>query len=236
MSGGLEFQPINDISKPTDKEVANFMEKVSKTSGTSTTSTSNIFTNRIKNQKKNIPIKEYNKNQQFHTKGPVFKYTYSKMKRANIIAQVLRYIKTIYEDLSYQVKIDKETVNSINNFLNEQDGWYPIKNSGFYLPSREELTYTKNEIEEKKIDKIEFIYHNKSYHMYDILQTFIDEIKNYYRKDKEPHYPSNIEFIINNFLFYSNKKREKEKKLDENAKQLVVKHALGLPKAPTHTP
>lgn len=233
MSGGLEFQPINDISKPNDEEVANLMENASKTSGTSTTSTSNIFTNRIKNQKKNIPGKEYNKNQQFHKKGPVFRITYSPMKRANIIAQVLRYINTIYEPSSYiQPKIDKERVNYINNILKEKNGWY----EGVYLPSREELTYDKNEIDDKRIDNIEFIYHNKKYYMYNILESFIDEIKNYYRKDKKPHYPSNIENIINKFLYYSNRKREEEEKLDKNANQFVINQVYGLPKLPTHIP
>ena len=237
MSGGLEFKPINDIPKPTDKEIANLMENASKTSGTSTTSTSNIFTNRIKNQKKNNPIKEYNKNQQIRKEGPVFRITYSPMKRANIIAQVLRCIKAIYEPSPYiQPKIDKETVNNINNILKEKNGWYPIENIGFYLPSREELTYDKNKIEDERIDKIEFIFHNKIYFMYNILESFIDEIKNYYRKDKKPHYPSNIENIIKKFLNYSNIKREEEEKLDKNAKQIVVKQALGLPEVPTHTP
>ena len=237
MLGELEFQPINEIPKATNKEITKLMENASKTSGTSTTSTSNIFTNRIKNQKKNIPIKEYNKNQQIRKEGPVFRITYSPMKRANIIAQVLRYINAIYEPSSYiQPEIDKETVNNINNILKEKNGWYPIENIGFYLPSREELTYDKNEIEDKRIDKIEFIYHNKKYYMYNILESFIDEIKNYYRKDKKPHYPSNIENIINKFLYYSNIKREEEEKLDKNANQFVIKQVHGLPEVPTHTP
>lgn len=166
------------------------------------------------------------------------------MKRANIIAQVLRYIKRMYEeeDLFIRPRIDKETVEDINKILKEKNGWYPDINIGFYLPLKENLTYDKDEINEGKIDKIEFIYHNKTYNMYDILEPFIVEIINYYKKDekdKQPYYPSNIEKIIDNFLYYSNNEREKEEKLNEEAKNIVKNvrmQTLGLPKVPTHIP
>ena len=168
------------------------------------------------------------------------------MKRANIIAQVLRYIKRMYEeeDLFIRPRIDKETVEDINKILKEKNGWYPDINIGFYLPLKENLTYNKNKntINKEIIGKIEFIYHNKTYNMYDILEPFIVEIINYYKKDekdKQPYYPSNIESIINNFLNNSNREREKEEKLNEEAKNIVKNvrmQTLGLPKVPTHTP
>lgn len=117
--------------------------------------------------------------------------------------------------------IDRDTVSLINNVLNEKEGWYPEKNIGFYLPLKETLIYDKDEINKDIIDKISFMYNGKVKNMYEILESCINEIIKYYKNDKTPYFPRDIEDIINQFLYYSNEKRKKKEVVNKKSKELL---------------